>query len=33
MQRVRIEYADLSDADKRRILRENALNLFGWSQK
>lgn len=33
MQRARIEYADLSDADKRRILRENALKLFGWSRE
>jgi predicted TIM-barrel fold metal-dependent hydrolase len=33
MQRARIEYADLSGADKRRILRENALNLFGWPQE
>jgi predicted TIM-barrel fold metal-dependent hydrolase len=29
MQRARIDHADLSDADKRRILRENALRLFG----
>lgn len=29
MQRARINYADLSDADKRKILRENALQLFG----
>ncbi len=29
MHRARINYADLSDADKRLILRENALKLFG----
>lgn len=28
MQRARIEHADLADADKRRILRENAERLF-----
>ena len=28
MQRARIESADLSDADKRRILRDNAVQLF-----
>jgi uncharacterized protein len=30
MQRARIEHADLPDADKRLILRDNALRLFGW---
>ena len=29
MQRARIDHADLSDADKRMILRDNAMNLFG----
>lgn len=29
MQRARINHADLSDTDKRRILRDNAVNLFG----
>lgn len=29
MQRARIDHADLSDADKRRILRDNAMSLFG----
>lgn len=29
MQRARIEHADLTDADKRRILRDNAVQLFG----
>ncbi len=29
MQRVRIDSAELSDADKQRILRHNALSLFG----
>lgn len=29
MQRARIEHADLTDAAKRRILRENAMRLFG----
>jgi predicted TIM-barrel fold metal-dependent hydrolase len=29
MQRARIEHADLTDAQKRSILRENALRLFG----
>jgi len=29
MQRARINHADLSDADKRLILRDNAVKLFG----
>ena len=29
MQRARIDHADLSDADKRLILRDNAVKLFG----
>jgi predicted TIM-barrel fold metal-dependent hydrolase len=29
MQRARIEHAELTDADKRRILRDNAIALFG----
>ncbi len=28
MQRARIDYAEIADADKRKILRENALRLF-----
>jgi uncharacterized protein len=31
MQRARIDQADLSEADKRKILRDNALGLFGAS--
>lgn len=31
MQRARIEYADLPDGDKQKILRDNALRLFGKS--
>ena len=30
MQRARIDYADLADGDKQRILRDNAIKLFGW---
>ena len=30
MQRARIDHADLSDADKKRILRDNAIDLFGF---
>ncbi len=29
MQRARIDHADLSDADKHLILRDNALKVFG----
>ena len=29
MQRARIDHADLTETDKRLILRDNALNLFG----
>ena len=29
MQRARIDYADIGDADKRRILRDNAVELLG----
>jgi len=29
MQRMRIEFADISEADKRKIFRENAIKLFG----
>jgi predicted TIM-barrel fold metal-dependent hydrolase len=29
MQRVRIEFSDISELDKRKILRENAIRLFG----
>ena len=31
MQRARIDHADLSDADKRQILRDNAVRLFGFA--
>jgi predicted TIM-barrel fold metal-dependent hydrolase len=31
MQRARIDYADLADDDKRKILRDNAIRLFGLS--
>jgi predicted TIM-barrel fold metal-dependent hydrolase len=31
MHRARIDHADLSEADKRLILRDNALKLFGAS--
>jgi predicted TIM-barrel fold metal-dependent hydrolase len=31
MQRARIDYADLADDDKREILRDNAIRLFGLS--
>jgi predicted TIM-barrel fold metal-dependent hydrolase len=31
MQRARIDHADLSDDEKRKILRENAIRLFGWA--
>lgn len=31
MQRARIDHADLNDDQKRRILRENAMDLFGFS--
>jgi hypothetical protein len=29
MQRIRIDHAELTDAQKRMILRENAIALFG----
>lgn len=32
MQRARIDHADLSEADRRRILRENAVRLFGLAE-
>ena len=33
MQRARIESADLADADKRRILKENAVRIFSLNSE